>query len=161
MIIGVVSDTHGNMSTTRAAVNLLRSFDPELVIHCGDVGSADVVACFTDWPTHFVFGNVDDGASLADAITQAGKTCHGGFGSLVLEQQPVAFLHGDDLNRLDEEIMSGKWKMVCHGHTHVARELMIADTVVLNPGALHRARTKSIAIVDLPSRKCEIIAVDA
>jgi hypothetical protein len=159
MKIGIVSDTHGNVTNARAAADLLRSFEIELVIHCGDVGSVDVIGCFADWPTHFVFGNVDDPTVLADEIHAAGQTCHDRFGSISPADVSIAFLHGDDLARLDEAITSGRWKIVCHGHTHVARELLVGDTLVLNPGALHRAATKTIAIVDLPSRECEIVPI--
>jgi putative phosphoesterase len=59
MKIGVVSDTHGHVSYTLEAVRMLESLAVELVIHCGDIGTAEIVDLFAAWPTHFVFGNVD------------------------------------------------------------------------------------------------------
>ena len=59
MRLGIVSDTHGQVLFARNAVRMLESLDVDLVIHCGDIGSPEVVALFSDWPTHFVFGNVD------------------------------------------------------------------------------------------------------
>jgi putative phosphoesterase len=160
MRIGVVSDTHGHVPYTRAAVRMLESLEVELVIHCGDIGSPEIVELFAPWPAHFVFGNVDhDHHLLAAAIRQAGKTCHDRFGSLQLEQKKIAFLHGDDTLRLRETTTSGQWDLVCHGHTHIARKEKVSSTLVLNPGALYRATPHSIAYVELPSLEATMVTV--
>jgi len=152
MRIGVVSDTHGHVLNTLAGVRMLESLDVELVIHCGDIGSTEIVSLFAPWPTHFVFGNVDhDRGGLEAAIKAAGKTCHGRFGSLELEGKTIAFLHGDDTALLRQTTTSGEYDLVCHGHTHVARQVKEGRTLVLNPGALYRATPHSIAVVELPS----------
>ena len=44
--IGVVSDTHGHTVYARQAVRMLESLDVQLVLHCGDIGSADIVEMF-------------------------------------------------------------------------------------------------------------------
>jgi putative phosphoesterase len=160
MRIGVVSDTHGHVAYTRDAVRMLESLDVELVIHCGDIGSPEIVALFADWPTHFVFGNVDgEPRGLEAAIAAAGGVCHGRFGSLELAGQKVAFLHGDDAALLRHASTSGQWDMVCHGHTHVARKAKEGRTLVLNPGALYRATPHSIACVELPALEATIVTV--
>jgi putative phosphoesterase len=158
MNIGVVSDTHGQVDSTRQAVRMLESCSVEQVLHCGDIGSPEVVPLFAAWPTHFVFGNVDwPQAPLRDAIAVAGQTCHGAFGSLELGGIKIAFLHGDDERLLQETIQSGQWQLVCHGHTHKVREQRIGATFVLNPGALYRARPHSLALVALPSLEITIV----
>ena len=82
MLLGVVSDTHGDLPQTRAAVRMLESFEVGVVLHCGDIGSPDVVRLFTPWPTHFVLGNCDDEPGpLEQAIAEAGLTFHDRFGS--------------------------------------------------------------------------------
>jgi uncharacterized protein len=82
MLIGVVSDSHGRVEYTLAAVRMLESLDVAAVLHCGDIGSAEIVRLFAPWPTHFVFGNVDyNEGELTNAIKTAGQTCHGQFGS--------------------------------------------------------------------------------
>lgn len=160
MRIGVVSDTHGHVANTRDAVRMLQSLDVELVIHCGDIGSAEIVALFVDWPTHFVFGNVDgDPRGLKAAIAAAGGVCHGRFGSLQLAGQKIAFLHGDDTALLRQVSTSGQWNMVCHGHTHVARQVKEGGTLVLNPGALYRATPHSLAYVEFPALEATIVTV--
>lgn len=160
MLIGVVADSHGQLTYARAAVRLLESFELELVIHCGDIGSPAIIPLFQQWPTHFVFGNVDiPAAPLEQAIAAAGQFCHGRFGELELAGRKVAFLHGDDTSRLRETISSGSWDLVCHGHTHVASRQQRGSTLVLNPGALYRANPHSLAIVELPELAVTAITV--
>lgn|SRR5487761_1344525 len=160
MRIGVVSDTHGHVQYTLDAVRALESFDVELVIHCGDIGSPEIVSLFAPWPAHFVFGNVDhDRRGLQAAIQAAGKICHGRFGSLELEGKKLAFLHGDDTELLGQASTSGEYDLVCHGHTHIARQAREGRTLVLNPGALYRATPHSIAYVELPSLEVAMVTV--
>lgn len=158
MRIGVVSDSHGHVGYTLEAIRMLESLEVERVIHCGDIGSPEIVGLFHCWPTHFVFGNVDRPAGpLRAAIAEARQTCHEVFGELELDGKRVAFLHGDDVVRLSQTIATGQWQLVCHGHTHVARKERQGETLVLNPGALYRATPHSIAYVELPAVEATIV----
>lgn len=60
MRIGVISDTHGHVENTQAAVRMLQSLKIEAVLHAGDIGSPQIPKVLTQWPAHFV---------LATAIT--------------------------------------------------------------------------------------------
>ncbi|RIK75783.1 MAG: YfcE family phosphodiesterase [Planctomycetota bacterium] len=160
MRIGVVSDTHGRAANAQAAAIVLAEHAVEAVLHCGDIGSDDVVRAFDLWPTHFVLGNTDDQpAALERAILAAGQTYHGAFGDLRLGNRRIALLHGDDTRRLKETIASQQYDLVCYGHTHVAATRREGRTLVLNPGALHRAKTYTIAVVDLTELNATHIAV--
>ncbi len=151
MHLGIVSDTHGHVAYTRQAVRMLSSLGVDAVLHCGDIGSPDIVPLFADWPTHFVFGNVDyDVHALRAAIDAAGQTCHGLCGDLTLAGIRIGFLHGHDGTLFNEMIASGDWQLICYGHTHVAERHQDGLTWVLNPGALYRADPHSLAVVDLP-----------
>jgi len=151
MLLGIVSDTHGHVEYTRAAVRMLESLEVEAVIHCGDIGSAAIPPLFAAWPTHYVFGNVDyDALPLHKAIATSGGTCHERFGSLELAGRRIAFLHSDDAGLFHDTIASGTWDLVCYGHTHRAEKHQAGRTWVLNPGALYRATPHSVAVVELP-----------
>ncbi|QDT63542.1 metallophosphoesterase family protein [Calycomorphotria hydatis] len=161
MKLAVISDTHGHVPYTTDAVREIERISPDVVIHCGDIGSPDVVHLLTGRPTHFVFGNVDrDTDVLRYAIRLAELECHDRFGELTLDGINIAFLHGDDEDLLRQTIRSGDYQLVCHGHTHQQRCEKIGDTLVLNPGAMYRASVHSIAIVDLPELSVEFVTVE-
>lgn len=158
MRLGIISDTHGHADLARPAVRMLESLDVETILHCGDIGSADVVRLFAAWPTHFVFGNCDEERDqLRTAIEEAGQTCHGEFGELELEGVRIALLHSHDRRRFRDVCDSGDYRLVCYGHTHIAAIDHRSETIILNPGAIYRANPHSIAIVDLPEVKATII----
>jgi putative phosphoesterase len=156
--IGVISDTHGHVELTRPAVRMFESLEIEAVLHCGDIGSADVVDLFAAWPTHFVFGNCDENrAELRAGIEAAGQSCHGDFGDFMLAGVRIALLHSHDRRKFQQTCNSGEFRLVCYGHTHVAAIDQRGETLVLNPGAIYRASPHSVAIVDLPAVEATII----
>ncbi len=157
MQIGIISDTHGDLNTTQKAVRMFESLEVDEVIHCGDLCDPPVVSLFSAWPTHFVFGNMDDQVMLRGAIETSGQTCHERFGQVQREGRRIAFLHGDDGRLLRETIRRGSWDLVCHGHTHVAVQYVEESTLVINPGAIWRTGLPSVAVVDLPSLKASEI----
>jgi predicted phosphodiesterase len=60
---------------------------------------------------------------------------------------------------LRETIAGGQYDLVCHGHTHVARQETVGRTLVVNPGALYRANPHRFALVDLPALEVTSIAL--
>ncbi len=123
------------MEYARSGVRMLESFAVERVLHCGDIGSPEIIPLFAAWPTHFVLGNVDHEKALQTAIERASQSFHGRFASLEFAGVKIALLHGDDQKLLNKTIADGLHQLVCHGHTHVPRKEKIGPTVVLNPGA--------------------------
>lgn len=159
MLLGILSDTHGHVARTQQAVERFASLGVDHVLHCGDIGSPAIIDLFAAWPTHFVFGNVDDPTSLREAIRKAGQTCHERFGTLNLQGKTIAFLHGDESRRLRETIDRGRWNLVCYGHTHVAEIAQRGDSLVVNPGALYRTSLPSVAVVRLPSLEARSLTI--
>lgn len=150
MRLGIVSDTHGHVENTRAAVRMLESLDVDRLLHCGDIGTPEIVELLAPWPGDYVLGNCDyDQAALAAAVTGAGHNFHDQFGELTIEGKRIALLHSHDRRKFREVTESGAWDLVCYGHTHLASIDRHGETVVLNPGALYRANPHSLAIVDL------------
>jgi uncharacterized protein len=161
MRIAVVSDTHGHVGSTTAAVRMLAKQKIAAIVHCGDIGSPAIIPLFAGWPAHFVFGNVDhDEGALARAIEEAGQVCHGRFGPLELAGRKIAVIHSDDRDLFDETVSSGEWDLVCYGHTHVAEQHRVGRTLVLNPGALYRAIPHTFAVVDLETLQAVHVTVE-
>ena len=165
MRLAVLADTHGHARFTADALRTLETYAPDALLHCGDVGNASLVPTFLAAPcaaerVHFVFGNVDtDRAGQRLAMRDCGFACHDEFADLTLGDTRVALLHGDDRRRLRAAIDCGEYDLVCHGHTHVKRWERHGDTHVLNPGALFRATTHTVAVVELPGMRCEFLEV--
>jgi putative phosphoesterase len=160
MKIGVLSDTHGRMEITRAAMRLLRERGVELILHCGDIDSPATVRLFTHVATHFVFGNWDlDADKLRSAMGEIGGVCHEGLGQLELAGKRIAWLHGHVRGQRHRLEVSQEWDFVFYGHSHKAEAHRNARTVVLNPGALHRAKVKTVAVVDVGTGEWEQVVV--
>jgi putative phosphoesterase len=160
MRIGVISDTHGHVLNTLAAVRLMESLEVKAVLHCGDIGTPEIPKLLAAWPAHFVFGNCDhEEDELRDAIQAAGLSCHGRFAELELAKRRIAVIHSDDARLFQQVKTSGKYDLVCYGHTHQAESHREGRTLVLNPGALYRANPHTLAVVDLGTMEAEIVTV--
>ena len=160
MHIAVVSDTHSRTATVERALALIAARDINLIIHCGDIEDADTVRLFPAH-THFVYGNCDhDRTGIRRAIIETGATLHEPFGHLEIVGKNLALLHGDDARLLEDLIAAEAFDFIFHGHTHVRRDERMGPTRVINPGALHRARAKTFAILEVATGKIETIAVE-
>ncbi len=150
MLLGVISDTHGQLETTVAAVHIMKERGIQQVIHCGDVGGAAVVGLFQPFVAHFVAGNCDSTLKLQMAVEAAGQTFHGRVGRLHLQGRKIAFLHGDSHLAFERLLAEDQWNLIAHGHTHVPQCRTLGQTLILNPGAFSRCEQPSIALVRLP-----------
>jgi putative phosphoesterase len=160
MKIAIISDTHSRYEAIETAVQLMEERKVELILHCGDIEDAEAVWLFPG-KTHFVFGNCDtDRASLRQAMHGIGAILHEPFGRLELQGKKLAFTHGDDGRLLWDLQDRGEFDYVFHGHTHQAQDRLVGETRVINPGALHRVRTRTFVLLDLPSGETESIVVE-
>lgn len=158
MRIGVISDTHGHIGNTQAAVRMLQSLEVEAVLHAGDICSPSIPKLLSAWPANFVFGNCDpDHDALRAAIEAAGLTCHGLFGDFTLGGRRIALLHSHDARLFRTVCSNGQYDLVCYGHTHAAEQHRQGKTLILNPGALFRATPHSLAIVELTTMDATIV----
>jgi putative phosphoesterase len=161
MKIAVLSDTHNQHERVRRALALLRERGVTTVLHCGDIEDVEMVRLFHGLDAHFVFGNCDaDRDELCSAMNEAGVTLHEGFGNLEMEGVKIAFVHGDDGRLLRDLERSGHYDYLFHGHTHHAGERRTGATRIINPGALHRARPKTLLLLDLPTGQAEYVEVE-
>lgn len=161
MLLGVLSDTHGMIERTREAVRRMQDLGVVQVIHCGDIGSPEIVPLFEPFAAHFVLGNCDNGITVPLAVEAARQTCHGQLGQLELEGRKVAFLHGDSPMAIEQLLHEAKWDLICHGHTHQASVRSVGNTLVVNPGALARCAQPSLAVIRLAELKVTLIALDS
>jgi hypothetical protein len=155
MILGILSDTHGNAARTATAARLLLSHDVETVIHCGDIGGetvlTELLTAFDplDIPVYCVEGNVDHG-DIAIRNFPANTTVMllGTFGELTLAGKRMAIAHGDDLIRFQIAVRCNEYDYVFTGHTHERNDRREGKTRIINPGAVYRAQEPGVAVLD-------------
>lgn len=152
MIVGILSDTHGRVDTAHAGVAILRAAGAEYLIHCGDVGEEDVLDALAGIPSAFVFGNNDwDRRGLERYAKDVGVTCLGAWGSLEVGGKRFAVIHGDDFALRRKLLDAQEHDYLLQGHTHVPADERHGRTRLINPGALHRARPRTVATLDTGS----------
>jgi putative phosphoesterase len=161
MHLAILSDTHDNHRTVTAALGIIRERGIRTVLHCGDICDVETVRLFAGFDTHFVFGNCDfHRARLRYAIEEIGSQLSENFGELELDGIQIAWTHGDNPALFRELEHNGKYDYLFYGHSHTARQHLTGNTRVVNPGALQRARVKSLVILDSKHRTLESVTID-
>jgi putative phosphoesterase len=160
MRLAILSDTHSNDRNVAAALKLIEKAGVDAVLHCGDITEASTVHLFEGKPAHFVLGNCDyDPEAIDRAVKEIGGTFHGRFAALELAGKHIAMIHGDDHKRMQDKIAGGRFDYLFYGHTHQAEQHRAGPTLVVNPGALHRAHPKTFVILDLVAGTVESVRV--
>jgi uncharacterized protein len=160
MVLGILSDTHDRADAMAAGVALLQSRGAEFFIHCGDVGSTRILDYLAGLRSAFVWGNCDyDRPALQHYGQLIGVPCYGSFADLELGGKKVAAIHGDD-HRLKQQLLAEqRHDYLLQGHTHVREDKRVGQVRVINPGALHRANPKTVALLDTVADRLEFLEV--
>ena len=182
MTLAVLSDTHGRGPATAAALAALERFAPA-AFPCtagtwatvGSIGTGtcgpgpvlDLLAGAADGrPVYLCPGNNDrDPAALRTAAEERGFV----YGDPVVFEVGGVRVCGTHGTRGEQArfaargVGGGPVDLVCSGHTHVAawEERQVDGRVVrlLNPGAVWRARPRTVAVVDLDALTAEFVEV--
>ncbi len=150
MRVGILSDSHGRFEVVRRAMSLFDAHDVVHVIHCGDVGGIEVLEEMLPRPCHFVWGNCDlvDGAVRAFLQTVGLPDPASVPLRVELGGKRFAVFHGHEREaRRMADIEDADYLL--HGHTHLRRDERVGALRVINPGALHRASPKTVAVLDV------------
>lgn len=140
MIMAVMSDSHDHMDNLKKAV--LRAVENKagMIIHCGDLVAPFMLPILAgaEIPVHAVFGNNDGDRFLLTKFSLTkfpNITYHGEVGKADDGKGfTAAFTHYREtaLGLLSE----GKYRLVCHGHTHQHFSRTEGRTLFLNPGEI-------------------------
>jgi putative phosphoesterase len=119
------------------------------IIHCGDVGGIAVFDELVDRRLSFVWGNTDfpdngvfaylDSVGLSPPETIPLR--------VTLDNKTFAVFHGHERG-FDDALHNLDVDFILHGHTHLARDETFNSKRIINPGALHRAHTKTVATLE-------------
>ncbi len=164
MKIAVLSDTHDNIWNVRKALEGIRRQGAETIIHCGDIIAPFVFKEFQEAaiPLHAVFGNNDGDTYLLTraAANSSGRiTLYGMIGEIDAQEMSIAFTHGP---RVGEGLAAtGKYDLVCCGHTHVPAQEKIGNTTLINPGdVMGKEGNAGFCILDTGDRSVTRLALD-
>jgi len=161
MKVGVLSDSHDHLDRLAQAVQHLRNFKVELVLHAGDFIAPFTVPVLHEvgCPVRAVFGN-NDGEKVG-----LSKRFHD-LGHQVMERPFAYEFGGHKFLLLHEpaalEALEGcpHYDLVIYGHTHVIdiRQPQ-SGALLVNPGEVCGWVTgqASCAVVDLARRHIELI----
>jgi len=158
MRIGVVSDTHNNLRSVRAIVEIFDRAGVDCVVHTGDVTQAKVLDAFAPMraPLYGVWGNNDverdtlETAAARHAMEIVDDVLH-----LEWHERRIVVAHDPrDLERH----LAADHALALHGHTHLYRHERVNGTLVFNPGecaGMLRGHNR-VGIVDLATLHCEL-----
>lgn len=159
MVLGILSDTHDQARRTAEAVRLLHEAGAEALIHCGDFTSPGILALCTGQPLYFVFGNNDYDVELSTAAqNMADVYCLGHHGIVELAGKRIGVAHGH-VRKDVHELITQEPDYLLTGHSHIAVEERVGSIRRINPGALYRARSYSVAVLDLATDELRFLPV--
>lgn len=177
MILGILSDTHGQAGLTASAVRVLQAAGAEAFVHCGDVGGAAVLEQLAGLKAWFVWGNTDEpGPLLTEYVQALGLPLPAEVPlRLDLAGRSISVFHGHEpeFRKLTDAALAGQVALlqdladgadyILFGHTHLTFDERLGAVRVINPGSIHRVRTPSVATLDLEEdtvRFWQVRAVD-
>lgn len=158
MKIGVIADTHNHVARTERAMEIFIANGCEVLLHCGDLAKPAIAAICCQLPFHFVIGNHDDEDILKLESDSLGITCHGELMDLTFDSYRMMMTHGH-LNSQVKAIEAAQPDYFLCGHSHVACDRIVNGVRKVNPGALFRTKTPSVAIIDTADGSVEFLLV--
>jgi uncharacterized protein len=160
-MIGVMSDSHDNLTMIRRAVSMFNDARCDLVVHAGDIVAPFALKelAALDCRVKAVFGNVDgERTGLGMAIQPFGE----------IQEAPFAFSHAGReilLCHIDlpvkKYLAAGEYDIVIFGHTHKPEVRKQGKTLAVNPGETGGWLTgkSTVAILDPVTLRIDIIAL--
>jgi len=164
MRVGVVSDSHDNVSAIRRAGEELRRRGVSLVLHAGDWVSPFSARFLREALGEGVrivgvFGNNEgERPFFLEVARKFGVEVAGEAAELEVAGRRVAVYHGTSPILLRALVESGLYDVVVYGHTHQAVVERRGGTLVVNPGELCGCLTgrSSYAVVDLDKLEVDL-----
>jgi putative phosphoesterase len=164
MLIGLISDTHDNLSMVDKAVKRLNEEKVGLVLHAGDYVAPFVIPRLSGLKARLigVFGNNDGDRELLKKRFGENPMfeVRGNFAEVNVDNIKIALLHGSEEELLKALIESEAFNVVVHGHTHKAETYRKGKTLVVNPGEVCGYLTGKATIALLDTVKLELKIVE-
>lgn len=160
MLIGIISDTHDNMTMIRKAVAVFKQHNVAAVLHAGDIVSPFTASAFRtlDVPMTVVFGNNDgEKILLKEKFAGIAEIFEGNYEGTVSEKKYVMMHRPQCIAAL---AASKQYDLIVYGHTHEAVVRKNA-TLIVNPGECSGWITgnATVALWDVGRMDVEIVTL--
>lgn len=134
MKIGIMSDSHDNLTAIRLAVKFFRQAGISHLIHAGDIvasfSATEILAASV--PVTAVFGNNDgEKAGLRDILGSSVFEPPYAFVTHFEPKRKILLTH--DLSKVDKKLYE-EVDVVIHGHSHKVSVVTEGKTKLINPG---------------------------
>ncbi len=169
MIVGIISDSHDNLSALHKALELFKRHEVSLLIHLGDISSPFTFRHLVEYPGRIivVLGNNDgDRLLLKEIAIKAGATLRESISIISISNRKLLLMHGFGSKEQTLEIVnalasSQRFDAVLYGHTHEVDLRYLGKTLILNPGEVcgYLSGRQTVAILDLLSMRTEILDI--
>ena len=163
MKIGMIADTHDNLTAIRKAVEILNEQGIDLLIHAGDFVSPFTVEPLKllNAPLVGVFGNND-----GDKVLLKQKYSEKGIGELFedpyeFEYAALRILVTHKPAIVNPVAASGLYDLVVFGHTHKAALEQRRGVWVINPGECcgYLTGRETVAVFDVERRTAALLTL--
>jgi uncharacterized protein len=163
MKIGVLSDTHDQLTNILLVLAICRERGIKTLIHCGDLTGLEMVPFFEGFRVIYTTGNMDfaTGTIKKRFEKQGEDNFVGPVYKGHLNGVPVAATHSHIDSKVMDLVSHQRYQWIFHGHTHQRRDEVIRGARIVNPGALGGLgrESRSFCIVDLAGNNVEFIMV--
>lgn len=163
MAIGIISDTHDNLSNLIYSLEYLREQKVDTIIHCGDLTDQGLISHFHGFRLIYTFGNCDHAnRSIRRKII---KLDQNNFADMSyegkLDGKSIFVAHGNEKGQIMDVVRLKSFDYIFSGHTHRRRDETRLTTRLINPGALGgvKLERRSFCILDLASGELQVIKV--
>ncbi len=162
MKIGIISDTHDNIKDTKKALELFKKEKVKTIIHSGDLTAPFMIDIIDKYniKTHLVFGNIDDRfLTTKKSLESKNIVLHGNIAEIKIQGKKFFINHFPKIAELAYK--TKEYDYVIYGHTHKKDLRKNNKTTIINSGEiLGRFKEKTIAILDLKTKKVEFYKIE-
>ncbi len=157
MNLGIMSDSHDNLTMIRKAVQVFNEKAVDMVIHAGDFVAPFSIAPLDDLKCEYigVFGN-NDGEKFGLSKKSKGRIFFPPY-KLNLNEKKLLVLH--EPYEIDSLTKSQIYDTIIYGHTHNHVIEKHEKTMVINPGECcgWLTGTSTIVILNIDKMEAELI----
>ncbi len=161
MLVGIMSDSHGDAAATAQAVSLLESRGAKMLFHCGDICGEQVLDELAGHQCMFVWGNCDQPApTVRKYVEHLGLTWPASPLHVTVSGKRIGVYHGHE-RHFDTATTEHSLDYLFYGHTHEYADHMENGCRLINPGALYSARVHTVALLDLEADRLVFLQVES